>query len=159
LRDFGPSLSPFDAFLLLQGLETLSIRLDRQCANTLALAEYLQKHPLVEKVGYPGLPDDPNHPLALKYLKHGFGGVLSVILKGDKLKNRHLVEKFSFVSHLANVGDTRTLIIQPAATTHQQMSEAEQLAAGVHPNLFRVSVGLEHIDDIISDFEQAIKSL
>lgn len=159
LRDFGPSLSPFDAFLLLQGLETLSLRVDRHCENTLALAEYLQKHPGVEKVGYPGLPGDPNHTLAVKYLKNGFGGVLSFILKGDKQKNRHLVEKFSIVSHLANVGDTRTLIIQPAATTHQQMSEAEQLAAGVHPNLFRVSVGLEHIDDIIEDFEQAINRL
>ncbi|MCX6223375.1 MAG: aminotransferase class I/II-fold pyridoxal phosphate-dependent enzyme [Bacteroidia bacterium] len=133
-----------------------TIGLDRQCENTLALAKYLQKHPKVEKVGYPGLPDDPNHPLALKYLKHGFGGVLSFILKGDKQINRHLVEKFSIVSHLANVGDSRTLIIQPAATTHQQLSEADQIAAGVHPNLFRVSVGLEHIDDIIEDFEQAI---
>lgn len=159
LRDFGPSLGAFDAFLLLQGLETLSLRLDRQCANTLALAEYLQKHPKVEQVGYPGLPGDQNHELGKKYLKNGFGGVLTFILKGDKLVNRHLVEKFQFVSHLANVGDTRTLIIQPAATTHQQLSEAEQIAAGVHPNLFRVSVGLEHIEDIIADFDQAIKQL
>lgn len=159
LRDFGPSLSPFDAFLLLQGLETLSLRLDRQCSNALALAEYLKQHPRVESVGYPGLADDPNHSLASRYLRNGFGGVLSFILKGDKQVNRHLVEKFSIVSHLANVGDTRTLIIQPAATTHQQLSESEQLAAGVHPNLFRVSVGLEHIDDIISDFEQAINRL
>ncbi len=159
LRDFGPSLSPFDAFLLLQGLETLSLRLDRQCENTLELAKYLQKHPKVDAVGYPGLPGDPNHELAKKYLNNGFGGVLTFILKGDKLVNRHLVEKFKFVSHLANVGDTRTLIIQPAATTHQQLSEAEQIAAGVHPNLFRVSVGLEHIDDIIGDFEQAIEQL
>jgi O-acetylhomoserine (thiol)-lyase len=159
LRDFGPSMSAFDAFLLLQGLETLSVRLDRQCENTLALAKYLQNHPKVEKVGYPGLPDDPSHSLALKYLTRGFGGVLSFILTGDKLKNRHLVEHFSVVSHLANVGDTRTLIIQPAATTHQQLSEAEQLAAGVHPNMFRVSVGLEHIDDIIADFEHAIKQV
>ncbi len=159
LRDFGPSLSPFDAFLLLQGLETLSLRLDRQCENTLKLAEFLHKHPRVEKVGYPGLPGDQNHSLAKKYLSNGFGGVLTFILKGDKLVNRHLVEKFKFVSHLANVGDSRTLIIQPSATTHQQLSEAEQIAAGVHPNLFRVSVGLEHIDDIIIDFEQAINQL
>lgn len=159
LRDFGPSLSPFDAFLLLQGLETLSLRLDRQCENTLKLAEFLHKHPRVEKVGYPGLPGDQNHSLAKKYLSNGFGGVLTFILKGDKLANRHLVEKFKFVSHLANVGDSRTLIIQPSATTHQQLSEAEQIAAGVHPNLFRVSVGLEHIDDIIIDFEQAINQL
>jgi len=159
LRDFGSSMNAIDAFLLLQGLETLSIRMERQCQNTLVLAEYLQKHPKVEKVGYPGLANDPNHHLALKYLKNGFGGVLSFILKGDKQVNRHLVEKLSIVSHLANVGDTRTLIIQPSATTHQQMSEAEQIAAGVHPNLFRVSVGLEHIDDIIGDFEQAINKL
>jgi O-acetylhomoserine/O-acetylserine sulfhydrylase len=159
LRDFGPSLSPFDAFLLLQGLETLSLRLDRQCSNALALAAYLKQHHRVESVGYPGLADDPNHSLASKYLSNGYGGVLSFILKGDKKVNRHLVEKFFIVSHLANVGDTRTLIIQPSATTHQQLSESEQLAAGVHPNLFRVSVGLEHIDDIISDFEQAINRL
>jgi O-acetylhomoserine/O-acetylserine sulfhydrylase len=159
LRDFGPSLSAFDAFLLLQGLETLSLRLDRQCDNALRLANYLQNHPNVEKVGYPGLSNDPNHDMAQKYLKNGYGGVLSFILKGDKLQNRHLVEKFQIVSHLANVGDSRTLIIQPSATTHQQLSEAEQIAAGVHPNLFRVSVGLEHIADIIEDFEQAIGKL
>lgn len=159
LRDFGPSINAIDAFLLLQGLETLSIRLDRQCDNALALARWLQKHPHVETVSYPGLPEDPNHRNAKKYLKNGFGAVLSVILKGDPKQNRHLVEKFEFISHLANVGDTRTLIIQPAATTHQQLSEAEQLAAGVHPNLFRVSVGLEHIEDIIADFEQAIRKI
>jgi len=159
LRDFGPAMNAFDAFLLLQGLETLSIRLERQCSNTLALAEYLQKHPKVETVKYPGLVNDPNHALATKYLKNGFGGVLSFILKGDKRVNSHLVEHLSLFRHLANVGDTRTLIIQPAATTHQQLSEAEQIAAGVDPNLFRVSVGLEHIDDIIGDFEQAINQL
>jgi O-acetylhomoserine (thiol)-lyase len=159
LRDFGPSISALDAFLLLQGVETLSLRVDRHCANALALAEWLQKNPKVEKVSYPGLKGDPNHSNASKYLSNGFGGVLSFILKGDKQKNRHLVEKFSIVSHLANVGDTRTLIIQPSATTHQQLSETEQLAAGVHPNMFRVSVGLEHIEDIINDFEQAIDSL
>ncbi len=159
LRDFGPSLSAFDAFLLLQGLETLSLRLDRQCENTLALAQYLQKNPRVENVGYPGLPEDKNHQLGKKYLSNGYGGVLTFILKGDKLVNRHLVEKFKLVSHLANVGDSRTLIIQPAATTHQQLSEAEQIAAGVHPNLFRVSVGFEHIEDIINDFDQAINQL
>jgi O-acetylhomoserine (thiol)-lyase len=159
LRDFGPSISALDAFLLLQGVETLSLRVDRHCGNTLALASWLQSHPQVERVSYPGLPGDPNHDLARKYLHNGFGGVLSFILKGDKQRNRHLVEKFSLASHLANVGDTRTLIIQPAATTHQQLSEADQLAAGVHPNMFRVSVGLEHIDDIIADFQQAISKI
>ncbi len=159
LRDFGPSLSAFDAFLLLQGLETLSLRLERQCKNALALAEWLLSHPQVEKVSYPGLTGDSNHANAARYLVNGFGGVLTFILKGSKERNRRLVEKFKLVSHLANVGDTRTLIIQPSATTHQQLSEAEQLAAGVHPNLFRVSVGVEHIEDIISDFDQAIKQL
>ncbi|HBB91431.1 MAG: O-acetylhomoserine aminocarboxypropyltransferase [Bacteroidetes bacterium GWF2_49_14] len=159
LRDFGPSISALDAFLLLQGLETLSLRVDRHCSNTLALAEWLRSNPRVENVSYPGLPGDSNHDLASKYLKNGFGGVLSFILKGDKQHNRHLVEKFEIVSHLANVGDTRTLIIQPSATTHQQLSEADQLAAGVHPNMFRVSVGLEHIDDIIADFQQAISKV
>jgi len=159
LRDFGPSISALDAFLLLQGVETLSLRVDRHCENSLALAEWLQNHPKVESVSYPGLKSDPNHSIASKYLTNGYGGVLSFILKGDKQRNRHLVEKFGIVSHLANVGDTRTLIIQPAATTHQQLSETDQLAAGVHPNMFRVSVGLEHIDDIIQDFEQAINSL
>ena len=159
LRDFGPSLSPFDAFLLLQGLETLSIRMERQCANTLELAHWLKSHPRVERVSYPGLPGDPSYLLASKYLRGGFGGVLSFILKGEKDSTRRLVEKFRLVSHLANVGDCRTLIIQPAATTHQQLSEADQLAAGVHPNLFRVSVGLEHIDDLIEDFSQAIEQI
>ena len=159
LRDFGPSINAFDAFQLLQGLETLSIRLERQCDNTLTLAKWLKSHPMVEKVNYPGLPEDPNHEKASKYLANGYGGVLSFILKGDKTHNRRLVEYFNFVSHLANVGDTRTLIIQPAATTHQQLSEADQLAAGVHPNMFRVSLGIEHIEDIIEDFEQALKKL
>ncbi len=159
LRDFGPSISALDAFLLLQGLETLSLRVDRHCSNTLALAEWLRSNPQVENVSYPGLPGDSNHDLANKYLQNGFGGVLSFILKGDKQRNRRLVEKFEIVSHLANVGDTRTLIIQPSATTHQQLSEADQLAAGVHPNMFRVSVGLEHIDDIIADFKQAISKV
>ncbi len=159
LRDFGPSLNAIDAFLLLQGIETLSLRMERQCENAMKLALWLGKHPNVERVSYPGLPKDPSFKLASRYLENGFGGVLSFILKGEKARNRHLVEKFQFVSHLANVGDTRTLIIQPSATTHQQLSEAEQLSAGVHPNLFRVSLGIEHIDDIIQDFEQAIANL
>lgn len=156
LRDFGPCLSPFNAFQIIQGIETLSLRMERHCENTLNLAQWLSDHSAVEKVNYPGLPDDSNHPNALKYLKNGFGGVLSFILKGGKEKAERLVNSLKLASHLANVGDVKTLIIQPAATTHQQLSDDEQKAAGVSPELLRVSVGIEHIDDIIADFEQAI---
>jgi O-acetylhomoserine/O-acetylserine sulfhydrylase len=157
LRDLGPSQSPFNSFLLLQGLETLSLRMDRIVENTLALAKWLQAHKSVEKVFYPGLESDPNYDLAKKYLNHGAGGVLSFVLKAEKDKATKLVEYFNIVSHLANVGDAKTLIIEPSATTHAQLSAKEQLAAGVEPGLFRVSVGIEHIDDIINDFDQAIK--
>lgn len=155
LRDFGPALSPFNSFLLLQGLETLSLRLDRTVQNALELAKWLEKHPQVASVNYPGLESSPNHSRAKKYLKRGFGGVLSFILKGDKDNATKFVDSLELVSHLANVGDAKTLIIQPSATTHQQLGEAEQLAAGVSPTQLRVSAGLEHIDDIKADFEQA----
>jgi len=158
LRDLGPSQSPFNSFLFIQGLETLSLRLDRHVENTLALARWLQKHPKVEQVNYPGLEDSPHNKLARKYLPRGAGGVLSFTLKGKKEEAIRLVDNLKLVSHLANVGDVRTLIIQPAATTHQQMSDEAQLAAGVLPTLLRVSVGLEHIEDIIADFEQAFKA-
>ncbi len=156
LRDFGPALSPFNAFQLLQGVETLSLRVQRHVENALALATWLENHPEVEKVNYPGLESSPYHTLAKKYLKRGFGGVLSFSLKGDKERATKLVESLELVSHLANVGDAKTLIIQPSATTHQQLSDEEQIASGVLPNLLRVSVGIEHIDDIIADFENAI---
>ena len=156
LRDVGPSQSPFNSFLLIQGLETLSLRIDRHVENTLALAKWLERHPAVESVIYPGLESSPHYANAKKYLPKGAGGVLSFTLKGDKERAIRLVDNLELVSHLANVGDVRTLIIQPAATTHQQLSEKEQLAAGVLPTLLRVSVGLEHIDDIIADFEQAL---
>ena len=159
LRDVGPAISPFNSFLMLQGLETLSLRMERHVQNTLALAKWLESNPWVEKVSYPGLEHDPNYALALKYLPKGAGGVLSFVLKVEKSKASRLVEYFEIVSHLANVGDAKTLIIQPSATTHSQLSEKEQLAAGIEPGLFRVSVGIEHIDDIISDFEQAIKQV
>ena len=123
--------------------------------NALALARYFKAHPLVEQVFYPGLEDDPHHELAARYLRHGFGCVLSVVLKGDKRQTESLVDHLRLVSHLANVGDNRTLIIQPAATTHSQLSEEEQRAAGVLPTLLRISAGIEHIDDLIRDFEQA----
>lgn len=159
LRDIGPAISPFNSFLLIQGLETLSIRMERHIQNTLALAKWLKANPKVEKVNYPGLEGDPYHEPAMKYLPKGAGGVLSFVLKAEKSEAAKLVEYLELVSHLANVGDAKTLIIQPAATTHAQLSAEEQLAAGIEPGLFRVSVGIEHIDDIIYDFDQAINRI
>jgi O-acetylhomoserine (thiol)-lyase len=159
LRDFGPALSPFNSFLFLQGLETLSLRVQRSVDNALALAQWLEKHPNVESVNYPGLTSSTYHQLAKKYLRNGFGAVLSFTVKGSKEKTTQLVDNLKLVSHLANVGDAKTLIIQPSATTHQQLSDEEQITTGVLPNLLRVSVGLEHIDDIKADFEQAFASV
>ncbi len=159
LRDFGPAISPFNSFLLLQGLETLSLRMDRHVENTLALAKWLQQHPKVESVNYPGLEGNHSYENAKKYLPKGAGGVLSFVVKGDKETANKVVNSLELVSHLANVGDAKTLIIQPAATTHQQLPEAAQIAAGVYPSQLRVSVGLEHIDDIIADFEQALNKV
>jgi O-acetylhomoserine (thiol)-lyase len=159
LRDFGPSQSPFNSFLLLQGIETLSLRVQRHVDNALELAKWLENHPQVDKVVYPGLPSSPNHTLAKKYLKNGFGAVLSFEIKGGKDAAIKFVDNLKLISHLANVGDTKTLIIQPSATTHQQLSEAEQIAAGVNPSSLRVSVGIEHIEDIKADIEQAFASL
>ncbi len=159
LRDFGPAISPFNSFLLIQGLETLSLRMDRHVKNTQALAEWLENHPKVESVNYPGLESHPSHGNAKKYLTNGAGGVLSFRVKGDKETANNVVNNLELVSHLANVGDAKTLIIQPAATTHQQLPEEAQIAAGVYPTQLRVSVGLEHIDDIIADFEQALNKV
>ena len=159
LRDLGPAISPFNSFLLLQGLETLSLRMERIIQNTLALAKWLKTQPGVEKVNYPGLPENPSYELAKKYLPKGAGGVLSFVLKAEKSRAVKLVEYLELVSHLANVGDAKTLIIQPAATTHSQLSVGEQIAAGIEPGLFRVSVGIENIDDIIYDFEQAFSRI
>ncbi len=155
LRDFGPSLSPFNSFLFLQGLETLSLRVQRSSDNALALAQWLEKHPHVESVNYPGLESSTYHRLAKKYLKNGFGAVLSFTVKGTKENTTNIVDSLKLVSHLANVGDAKTLIIQPSATTHSQLNEEEQISAGVLPTLLRVSLGIEHIDDIKADFEQA----
>ena len=157
LRDFGAAISPFNSFLLIQGLETLSLRVQRHVENALALATWLENHPAVAKVNYPGLESSPYHTNAKKYLRNGFGGVLSFELKGTKENAIKLVDNLKLISHVANVGDAKTLIIQPAATTHQQLSEAEQILAGVSPNQLRVSVGIEHIDDIKADFEQAFE--
>ncbi|SER19461.1 O-acetylhomoserine aminocarboxypropyltransferase/cysteine synthase family protein [Pedobacter rhizosphaerae] len=159
LRDLGPALSPFNSFLLLQGLETLSLRVQRHVDNALALATWLENHPLVKQVDYPGLASSPYNNLAKKYLSNGFGAVLSFELHGSKENATQVIDNLKLVSHLANVGDAKTLIIQPSATTHQQLSEEEQLAAGVKPNALRVSVGIEHIDDIKADFEQAFASI
>ncbi len=155
LRDFGPALSPFNSFLLLQGLETLSLRVQRAVDNALSLAKWLEGHPHVETVNYPGLTSSTYHALAKKYLRNGFGAVLSFTVRGSKKNTTDLVDNLKLVSHLANVGDSKTLIIQPSATTHQQLTDEEQLSSGVLPTLLRVSVGTEHIDDIKADFEQA----
>ncbi len=155
LRDFGPALSPFNSFQLIQGLETLSLRMERTVQNALELAQWLEQHELVEAVNYPGLESSAYHELAKKYLKRGFGGVLSFKLKGEKLHAETFVNSLKLVSHLANVGDAKTLIIHPASTTHQQLSDDEQIGSGVEPTLLRVSVGIEHILDIKADFEQA----
>jgi len=159
LRDFGPALSPFNSFLLLQGVETLSLRVQRSVDNALALAQWLEQHPQVEKVNYPGLKSSPYNDLAKKYLRNGFGGVLSFVIRGGKEEATKFVDNLKLVSHLANVGDAKTLIIQPSATTHQQLSDEEQLASGVLPNLLRISVGIEHIDDIKNDLENSFKKI
>ena len=155
LRDFGSSQSPFNSFLLLQGIETLSLRVQRHVENALALAEWLESHPQVEFVMYPGLKSSPYHDLATKYLTRGFGGVLNFGVKGSKENASKFIDSLQLASHLANVGDAKTLAIHPASTTHDQLDESEQLAAGVAPNQVRISVGTEYIDDIKADFEQA----
>ena len=155
LRDYGSSLSPFNAFLLIQGLETLSLRVERHVQNAQIIADWLSGHPQVKKVNYPGLASSPYHELAKKYLKVGYGGVLSFLIDGGKEGADEFINSLNLISHLANVGDAKTLIIHPASTTHQQLSEEEQAAAGVIPGLIRVSVGIEHVEDIIQDLESA----
>ncbi len=156
LRDWGPSQSPFNSFLLLQGLETLSLRVERTCENAQKLAEWLNSHTEVESVNYPGLSNHSSHTIAKKYLERGFGGVLSFKLKGGRERAEKFVNSLKLISHLANVGDSKTLIIHPASTTHSQLGETEQLAAGVDPNLLRISVGIEHLEDIKADITQAL---
>lgn len=159
LRDFGASLSPFNAFQLLQGLETLSLRVQRTVDNAFELAHWLSVHPQVESVSYPGLESSPYHKLAKKYLRNGYGGVLSFNVKGTKSDAEEFINNLTLISHLANVGDAKTLIIQPSATTHQQLSEKEQISAGVLPNQLRLSVGIEHIDDIKKDLIDAFAAV
>lgn len=155
LRDFGPALSPFNSFLLLQGLETLSLRVQRTVDNALEIAKWLESRPEVEYVNYPGLPSSIYHTNAKKYLTNGFGGVLSFKLKAGLQGANSFVDQLQLISHLANVGDAKTVIIHPASTTHEQLSEAEQVASGVTPGLLRLSVGIEFVEDLKSDLEQA----
>ncbi|HEU5398637.1 MAG TPA: O-acetylhomoserine aminocarboxypropyltransferase/cysteine synthase [Gammaproteobacteria bacterium] len=159
LRDIGASLSPFNAFLLLQGLETLSLRVQRHVDNALTLAHWLQKRPEVAWVNYPGLPEHPQYALASRYLKNGYGAVLSFGIRGGEAAGRGFIDSVKLASHLANVGDAKTLVIHPHSTTHQQLTEKEQRSASVTPDLVRVSVGIEHIEDIQADFAQAFDKL
>lgn len=159
LRDFGAALSPFNSFLLLQGLETLSLRVQRTVDNALELAKWFEAHPKVKSVKYAGLESHGSHVTAKKYLNNGFGGVFSVELEGNRETTIDFVNSLKLVSHLANVGDAKSLIIHPASTTHQQLSDAEQLASGVSPTGLRISAGLEHIDDLKEDFQQAFESI
>lgn len=157
LRSIGPCMSPFNAFLFLQGLETLSLRVQRTVDNAMELAEWLAAHPKVESVNYPGLKENKYHALGKKYLRNGFGGVLSFAIKGGKEAADKFVDSLELISHLANVGDAKTLIIHPATTTHEQLTEAEQRSAGVEPGRLRISLGIEHIEDIKDDIEAAFK--
>jgi len=159
LRDWGNTISPFNSFLLLQGLETLSLRVERHVANAQKLAEWLEQNPKVEYVNYPGLKSSKYHEVAKKYFKHGFGGVLTFKLKGEPKNADTLIDNVKLISHLANVGDAKSLIIHPAATTHEQLSPEDQITSGVLPGLVRISVGIEHIDDIIADLEQAFAKI
>jgi len=159
LRDIGASLSPFNAFLLLQGLETLSLRVQRHVDNALSLARWLEKQPQVAWVTYPGLANHPQHKLAGRYLKNGYGAVLSFGIRGGEAAGRGFIDSVKLASHLANVGDAKTLVIHPNSTTHQQLTAEEQRSAGVTPDLIRVSVGIEHIEDIKADFAQAFERL
>ena len=156
LRDLGPALSPFNSFLFLQGLESLPLRIERHSSNALAVARWLEGNPAVSWVSYPGLASHPAHKFAAKYLSGGFGGVVTFGLKGGVEAGRKLIDSVKLFSLLANVGDAKSLIIHPASTTHQQLSAQDQAASGVTPELVRISVGIEHVDDIIADLEQAI---
>lgn len=157
LRDIGASLSPFNAFQFLQGLETLALRIERHSSNALAVAQHLSAHPKVAWVNYPGLPDNPTHQTAQKYLRGKFGGLVGFGIKGGLEAGRKFIESVKLLSHLANIGDAKSLVIHPASTTHAQLTPEEQAATGVSPDYIRLSVGIEHIDDIIADIDQALE--
>jgi O-acetylhomoserine (thiol)-lyase len=159
LRDYGAAQSPFNSWLFIQGLETLSLRVQRHVDNALALAQWLEAQPQVAWVNYPGLPSHPSHELATKYLQHGYGAVLSFGIAGGFADAKRFIGALELASHLANVGDAKTLVIHPASTTHQQLSADEQVSSGVTEDLIRVSVGIEHIDDIEEDFRQAFAAI
>jgi O-acetylhomoserine (thiol)-lyase len=156
LRTLGQTMSPFNAFLFLQGLETLHVRMDRHCENTMGVAQFLRDHPAVSYVNYPSLPGDQYHDLAKKYLPKGASAVLTFGIKGGLEAGIKFIEGVQFLSHLANIGDAKSLVIHPASTTHRQMSEEEQIAAGIRPDMIRLSVGLETLDDILWDLDQAL---
>lgn len=157
LRDLGPALSPFNAFLILQGIETLHLRMPRHCENALAVAQFLKSHPKVSWVNYPGLPDSPEKPRTSKYLPSGAGAMVGFGIKGGMAEGKRFIDALKLISHLANIGDAKTLAIHPASTTHQQLSEEEQAATGVTKDFIRLSIGIEHIGDIISDLTQALE--
>jgi O-acetylhomoserine (thiol)-lyase len=158
LRDIGAAISPFNSFLLLQGLETLLLRQERHSENALKVATYLKSHPQVSWVTYPGLPDDPSHEVAAKYLKRGFGGIVGFGIKGGLETGKKFINAVKLFSHLANIGDAKSLVIHPASTTHQQLTPAEQEATGVTADYVRLSIGIEHIEDIKADIDQALKA-
>jgi O-acetylhomoserine (thiol)-lyase len=158
LRDLGAALSPFNAFLFLQGLETLPLRQRKHSENALKVSEFLKSHPLVNWVNYPGLTDNPNHKVAAKYLKNGFGGIVGFGIKGGLESGKKFINSVKLFSHLANIGDAKSLVIHPASTTHQQLSEEEQVATGVTADYIRLSIGIEDPDDIIEDIDQALRA-
>ena len=158
MRTFGPAIAPFNSWMLLQGLETLPLRMDRHCENAMKVAQFLKDHPKVAWVNYPGLPGDSQHTLAKKYLPKGASGLLNFGVKGGAVAGVKFIEGATFMSHLANIGDAKTLIIHPASTTHRQLSEEEQVRAGVLPDMVRMSVGLESIDDILWDIDRALET-
>jgi O-acetylhomoserine (thiol)-lyase len=159
LRDIGPALSPFNAFLFIQGLETLALRMERHCSNAYAVAKFLQAHPAVEWVNYPALPSSPYYDLAQKYLPKGGGAILTFGIAGGVDACKAFIDHLRLFKHLANVGDARSLVIHPASTTHQQLTEEQQLAAGVTPNLVRLSIGLETVDDLLADLDDALAAI
>ncbi|OHB27372.1 MAG: O-acetylhomoserine aminocarboxypropyltransferase [Desulfuromonadaceae bacterium GWC2_58_13] len=158
LRDLGPCLSPFNAFQFLQGLETLHVRMPRHCENALAVARFLEQHPLVDWVNYPGLENHPDHARAIRYLPKGQGAIVGFGIKGGTSAGARFIDNVKLASHLANIGDAKTLVIHPASTTHQQLTEEEQRSAGVFPEFIRVSVGIEDIEDILADLDQALRA-
>ncbi len=158
LRDLGAAMSPFNAFLFLQGLETLPLRQRQHCENAMAVAKFLKQHPLVSWVNYPGLPDNPNYRLASKYLKNGFGSIIGFGIKGGLAAGKKFINSLKLLSHLANIGDAKSLVIHPASTTHQQLKPQEQEATGVSPDYVRLSIGLEDVRDIQADIDQALKA-